>query len=77
LNGEFPGVVANDLLAPAAIRVRGDYVAVAELRGRITILNKTGAVVATLSSNKQRMKSGQTEPSRQSGNRASPTLRTR
>ena len=51
LNGEFLGVVAKDLLAPAAVAVRGDYVAVAELRGRITVLDKTGAIVTTLSSN--------------------------
>jgi hypothetical protein len=51
LNGDFLGVVAKDLLAPAAVAVRGDYVAVAELRGRVTVLDKTGAIAATLSSN--------------------------
>lgn len=51
LTGEFIDVFAKDLLAPAAVAVRGDYVAVAELRGRVTVLDKTGAIVATLSSN--------------------------
>ncbi|HEY2381045.1 MAG TPA: hypothetical protein VGK48_07670 [Terriglobia bacterium] len=51
LNGDFIGVVATGLLAPAAVAVRGDYVAVAELRGRVTLLDKNNAIAATLSSN--------------------------
>ena len=31
--------------------VRGDYVAVAELRGRVTLLDKTGTIVSILTSN--------------------------
>src|SRR5262249_42954841 len=51
LDGDFLGVAASNLLAPAAVAVRGDYAAVAELRGRVTVLDKTGNIVATLSSN--------------------------
>jgi hypothetical protein len=51
LDGELLGVVAKDLLAPAAVAVHGDYAAVAELRGRVTLLDKSGNIVATLSSN--------------------------
>lgn len=66
LNGDFIGVVAMNLLAPAAVAVRGDYVAVAELRGRVTLLDKTGAIVATLSSNTTADEIGtnRTEPSK-------------
>jgi hypothetical protein len=51
LDGEFLGVVAKDLLAPAAVAVHGDYAAVAELRGRVILLDKMGNIVSTLSSN--------------------------
>ena len=66
LNGDFIGVVATGLLAPAAVAVRGDYVAVAELRGRVTLLDKSGAIVATLSSNTAADEIGtnRTEPSK-------------
>ena len=66
LDGEFLGVVAKDLLAPAAVAVHGDYVAVAELRGRVTLLDKAGNVVSTLSSNTTADEVGnnRTEPSK-------------
>jgi hypothetical protein len=51
LEGDFLGVAASNLLAPAAVAVHGDYVAVAELRGRVTLLDKVGSIVSTLSSN--------------------------
>jgi len=51
LNGDFLGVVATNLLRPAAVAVHGDYAAVAELRGRVTILDKDGKIVVTVSSN--------------------------
>lgn len=51
LDGDFLGVAASNLLAPAAVAVHGDYVGVAELRGRVTLLDKAGSVVSTLSSN--------------------------
>jgi hypothetical protein len=51
MNGELLGVVAQDLLLPAAVAVRGDYAAVAELRGRIVLLDKSGAIASTVSTN--------------------------
>lgn len=51
LNGEFLGVVARDLRMPAALALDGDNVVVGELNGRVTILDKAGAVVARLGDN--------------------------
>lgn len=51
LEGEFLGVVAKDLLLPAAIVISGDYAIVGELTGRATILDKSGAIVGHLGTN--------------------------
>ena len=51
LTGEFLGVVAKDLLLPAAIVINGDNAVVGELNGRVTILDKTGAVVQRVGAN--------------------------
>jgi hypothetical protein len=51
LDGEFLGVVAKDLLLPAAIVIYRDYAIVGELRGRVTILDKSGAVAGQLGMN--------------------------
>ena len=51
LSGEFLGVVASDLLLPAAITLNGDNVVVGELRGRVTVLDKTGKVVERIGEN--------------------------
>jgi hypothetical protein len=51
LDGEFLGVVAKDLLLPAAIALYGDYAVVGELRGQVTVLDKAGQVVARLGTN--------------------------
>jgi hypothetical protein len=51
LDGQWLGVVATDLLLPAAIAIDGDYAAVGELKGRITILDKSGQVVARVGEN--------------------------
>jgi hypothetical protein len=48
LTGEFLGVVATDLLLPAAVAIHGDYAAIGELKGRVTILDKAGKVVDRL-----------------------------
>jgi DNA-binding beta-propeller fold protein YncE len=48
LTGEFLGVVASDLLLPAAITLNGDNVVVGELTGRVTVLDKNGKVVDQL-----------------------------
>jgi len=66
LDGEFLGVVASDLLAPAAVAVRGENAAVAELRGRVILLDKSGAIVSTLSSNTvaEEIGNNRTEPAK-------------
>jgi hypothetical protein len=51
LEGEFLGVVAKDLLLPAAVAIYGDYAAIGELKGQVTLLDKAGKVVARLGSN--------------------------
>jgi hypothetical protein len=51
LDGQFMGVVAKDLLLPAAITLYGDDAVVGELRGRVTILDKAGQVVTRLGAN--------------------------
>jgi hypothetical protein len=51
LDGQFIGVVAKDLLLPAAIVIDGDNAIVGELNGRVTVLDKTGAVVTRVGAN--------------------------
>lgn len=50
-DGEFLGVVAKDLLNPAAITVQGDYALVGEIRGAVSVLDKEGKLVARLGLN--------------------------
>jgi DNA-binding beta-propeller fold protein YncE len=51
LDGKWLGVVATDLRRPCAMSFHGDYVAVAELQGRVVILDKAGKIVSTLGDN--------------------------
>jgi hypothetical protein len=51
LDGAFLGVVAKDLLLPAAIAIDGDNAIVGELNGRVTVLDKAGAVVTRVGAN--------------------------
>jgi hypothetical protein len=51
LEGAFLGVVAEGLLLPAAVVIDGDNAMIGELTGRITILDKAGAVVARVGTN--------------------------
>jgi hypothetical protein len=51
LDGQFLGVVAKDLLLPAAIVIDGDNAIVGELNGRVTVLDKAGAVVTRIGAN--------------------------
>ena len=51
LDGQLLGVVAKDLLLPAAIVIDGDNAIVGELGGRVTVLDKTGAVVTRIGAN--------------------------
>jgi hypothetical protein len=51
LDGAFLGVVAQDLLLPAAVTIDGDHAIVGELTGRVTVLDKAGAVVTRIGAN--------------------------
>ena len=51
LDGTFLGVVAKDLRSPADVTIYGDYVVVAEIKGRIAILDKAGQIVTTFGTN--------------------------
>ena len=51
LDGAFLGVVAQGLLLPAAVVIDGDHAIVGELTGRVTVLDKAGAVVARVGAN--------------------------
>jgi hypothetical protein len=51
LEGVFLDVVAKDLLLPAAIVIDGDRAIVGELTGRVTVLDKQGAVISRVGAN--------------------------
>jgi hypothetical protein len=51
LEGNWIGVHASNLRLPCAVSILGDAVAVAELKARVTILDKTGTPVAFLGDN--------------------------
>jgi hypothetical protein len=51
LDGEFLGVVAMDLLLPAAVVIHGDQAIIGEIKGRVTILDKAGKVAAQFGAN--------------------------
>jgi len=51
LDGNFVKVIQKDLRMPAAVHIRGDFAVFPELQGRVTVLNKEGAIVAQLGDN--------------------------
>jgi hypothetical protein len=51
LAGEFLGVIAKDLLLPAAVTISGDNAVIGELTGRVTLLDKAGNVVTRVGAN--------------------------
>ena len=51
LDGKVLGVVAENLRLPSALAVRGDELAVGELQGRVTLLDKGGKVIAHIGAN--------------------------
>lgn len=51
LDGSVIGTVAENLRYPSALAVRGEELAVADLKGRVIILDKTGRIIAALGSN--------------------------
>lgn len=64
LDGEFLGVVTEGLLMPAAVAVQGDVAVIGEIKGRITILDKAGKIVAQFGANDRADETGtnKTEP---------------
>jgi hypothetical protein len=51
LEGNFVKVLQADLRMPAAVHIRGDYAVIPELQGRVTVMDKTGAIVAQIGDN--------------------------
>ncbi len=51
LDGKVLGVFADNLRLPSALAVRGDELAVGELQGRVTLLDKNGGVIAHIGAN--------------------------
>ena len=51
LDGDFLGVVAKDLLLPAAVPISGDYAIIGELQGQVSVLDKSGRSSARLGTN--------------------------
>jgi hypothetical protein len=50
-DGKLVKVLQRGLRMPAAAHVRGDYVAIAELQGRVTVLGKDNSIVAQVGDN--------------------------
>ncbi len=50
-DGNLVKVLQRNLRMPAAVNVAGDYIAIAELRGRVTILGKDNSIVAQIGDN--------------------------
>ncbi len=51
LDGNFVRVIQKDLRMPAAVHIKGEYAILPELQGRVTVLDKTGAIVAQVGDN--------------------------
>lgn len=58
LDGNFVAVITTGLRLPCAVSIHGDNVAIAELQGRVAIIDKTNQVVATLGENNDPAQSG-------------------
>ena len=51
LDGKFLGEVVTGLGMPTSANVRGDFVSVPDLHGRLVILNKTNTIISVLGNN--------------------------
>jgi hypothetical protein len=51
LDGNFVEVIQKNLRMPAAVHIRGQYAVFPELQGRVTVLDKTGKIVAQVGDN--------------------------
>lgn len=62
LDGKLLGVIATDMLLPAAVAVQGEYAAIGELKGQVTILDRAGKVVAKFGTNTNTDQAGKNIP---------------
>lgn len=64
LDGDFLGVVAKDMLLPAAVVIHGDLAVIGEIKGQVSILDKAGKVVAKFGTNSvaEEVGTNKTEP---------------
>jgi len=62
LDGELLGVIATDMLLPAALAVQGDYVVIGELKGQVSVLDKAGKLVAKFGTNTNPTEAGSNKP---------------
>ena len=51
MDGDFLGVIADGMMLPAAVAIWGNYAAVAELGGQITVFDKEGRRAAVFGTN--------------------------
>ena len=51
LEGDWLGEVVTGMLMPAAVAVRGDLAVIGEIKGRVTLLDKAGKIVAQIGAN--------------------------
>ena len=51
LDGNFVKVIQKDLRMPAAVHIRGQYAVLPELQGRVTVLDRSGAIAAQVGDN--------------------------
>ncbi|GAA5494498.1 hypothetical protein Rhal01_00659 [Rubritalea halochordaticola] len=62
LDGKFIEIHAEKLRRPSAVAFRGEEIALAEINGRVTLLNKEGEITATLSRNDQKYRGNRAKP---------------
>jgi hypothetical protein len=62
LEGKFLGVIATDMLLPAAVAVQGEYAVIGELKGQVTVLDKAGKLVAKFGTNTNSTEAGSNKP---------------
>lgn len=51
LDGNFVGIIQDNLRMPAAVQIRGDHAVIPELQGRVTVIGKDGKIVAQVGDN--------------------------
>ena len=62
MDGKFIGEYATGLRRPSSAAFHGDHVAIAEIEGRISVLDKEGTTVATMGTNDDKYNGNRTPP---------------